>query len=153
MAVEVVRKDLFEVEADVLVNPVNCVGVMGAGVARQFRERYPRMYMAYRIACKKGQVRIGKPMIWIEGNRLILNLPTKEHWREPSQYRFIEKGLEWIRENIDTMESVLGRKIKVIAMPWIGCGLGGLKKDRVYELIKEYLEGLECRVMICEIRR
>ncbi len=170
-------RKIFESDADVLINSVNVKGVMGAGIAREFKKRFPEMYKDYLKACRKGEIRIRakfivdlkdpkkpllkileiydwRPHIWIsEANdkkRIILNFPTKIYWDLPSDYRIIKAGLEWLRKNIDLLSQKLGRKIKKIAMPQIGCGLGGLEWKKVKNLIEHYLSdtGIEIEIYI-----
>jgi len=160
MPIEIVKTSIFETNADVLINPVNTAGVMGAGVAKQFKQRFPQMYQAYRKACQQGQVYIYlngskvriKPHVWIHPQHkfIILNLPTKTHWKYPSQYEYVIAGLLWLRKNYNKLCNALGREIKTIAMPWIGCGLGGLNKQKVLEIIVKTLYDLPCNIVICE---
>src|SRR5690606_32889736 len=101
--IEFVKGDFFDFRADVRVNTVNCVGVMGAGVAKQFKTQYPKMYAEYVRECRKGRVRIGVPHVWKDSSLFdstgvtIINFPTKDHWKNPSEYEYIEKGLDWLR--------------------------------------------------------
>ena len=147
--IEVIPGDILKAKADIFVNPVNCVGVMGAGVAKAFKQRFPDMFEDYRNACKQGKVYIKienykiryRPHVWIHPSRefIILNLPTKTHWKYPSIYEYIKAGLLWIQKNFYNLEKALGRRIETIAMPFIGCGLGGLDKNTVLRLIVKYL--------------
>lgn len=86
--------DIFNSPAQVLVNPVNTTGVMGKGLALQFKQRYPAMYEAYRVACSKEMLTIGKLMLHRAEDHSILSFPTKAHWREPSRMEYLETGLE-----------------------------------------------------------
>ena len=150
--ITILHGNLLEAVADLYINPVNTVGVMGAGVAKAFKLKYPDMYQDYRKACSKGQVYVKvegnkikyKPHVWIHPKRqfLIINLPTKTHWKYPSRYEYIVAGLLWIRNNFDKLQRALGRPIKTIAMPFVGCGLGGLSKHKVLRLIANYLYDL-----------
>ena len=138
--------DMFATPADIRVNTVNCVGVMGAGLARAFKDKYPAMFKEYAKACKAGQVRPGNPHVWEKnefGESLtIVNLPTKDHWRQPSEYEFIEKDLRWLRE-------FLTKRGKVrIVVPALGCGHGGLDWDRVRPMMEQALDGLEAEIHI-----
>jgi O-acetyl-ADP-ribose deacetylase (regulator of RNase III) len=117
--------DLFVSGAQILVNPVNTRGVMGAGLARQFMQRYPSMFAAYRDRCQLGLVGIGAIDTHVvedgSSSRLIIaNFPTKEHWRDPSRLQWIESGLVALRRVI--VES----GARSVAVPPLGCGLGGL---------------------------
>ena len=88
--------NLFDSKVQVLTNAINCVGVMGKGVALEFKNRYPVMHSKYVARCKKGEIKIGEPWFWEDENAQILNFPTKQHWRDPSSLEFIELGLLWL---------------------------------------------------------
>lgn len=125
--------DIFECSADVLVNPVNVVGVMGAGLAKQFRERFPDMYDDYRSRCASGDFRIGLPYLFESENNRILNFPTKRDWRDKSNEGIIRVGLE----NFLFYYKAWG--VESIAFPLLGAGLGGLSKTTSIMLLHEYL--------------
>jgi O-acetyl-ADP-ribose deacetylase (regulator of RNase III) len=133
--------DLLKADAEALVNPVNTVGVMGAGLALQFRTAYPDNYRAYRNACGSGELWPGRVFVWERGRtdapRFIVNFPTKTHWRLPSLLPDIAEGLRDLRQVIADYE------MRSIAVPALGCGLGGLGWDEVYPLIKAHLGNLE----------
>ena len=115
--------DLLGTDAEALVNTVNTVGVMGKGIALQFKLAFPDNYKAYEAACKRGEVAIGKMFVFRRENsnpRLIINFPTKKHWRGKSKMADIESGL---RALIDIVKH---EEIKSIAVPPLGCGNGGL---------------------------
>jgi len=110
------------------VNPVNCVGVMGAGAAKQFKQLFPKMYDDYRGACIEGRVYVisgskirYRPHTWLHPSRrfLILNLPTKIHWKQPSRYEYIAAGLNWIRANFSELCKLIGRQVRSIAGDWL----------------------------------
>ena len=133
--IQFVEGDIFESDAEALVNPVNCVGVMGAGLAAQFKRRFPENFSAYRSVCTLGQLKPGVLFIFERGDcvlspRYIVNFPTKLHWRERSDLRYISSGLEAL------LQEVRARHIKSVAIPPIGCGLGGLDWDSVLVLIE-----------------
>ena len=134
------KGNLFESHAEVLVNTVNTVGVMGKGIALQFKERFPDNYDSYRKACKADKVKIGLMHVTevsqINGPKWIVNFPTKKHWKGNSDYLFIEKGL-------DNLVVVL-KKLKAtsIAIPPLGAGHGGLDWEKVKKIIAEKLEPL-----------
>ncbi len=141
--------NLFDSHAQALVNTVNTQGVMGKGIALQFKEAYPNNYLLYRKACKAGLVKTGKMFITEEtelsGNvRTIVNFPTKEQWRKPSQYGYISEGLNDLRKEI------LSRQISSIAIPPLGSSNGGLDWDRVRPMIEEALRDLACDITIYE---
>lgn len=124
-----------------LVNPVNCVGVMGKGLALQFKQHYPEMFDYYREACCGGYVQVGKVLCYRIAtdplDRYVVNFPTKEHWKDPSHMDYIATGLESLKEWI------LLKKVETIAIPPIGCGLGGLNWAEVFPLIQEALDPIE----------
>lgn len=125
--------DLLEQKVDAIVNTVNTVGVMGKGVALQFKRRWPENFRAYERACKAHEVRVGKMFIFDTGGLLlpkyIINFPTKEHWRGNSRIEFIESGLD------DLVQQIRRLKIRSIALPPLGCGNGGLEWTQVQPLI------------------
>lgn len=128
--------DLLEADVEVLVNAVNCVEVMGKGIALQFKQKFPADYFkTYKNACRNGDLRIGKVQVYSLGSeiipRFIINFPTKNHWREKSRIEDIESGLQSLAEAINFYE------IKSIAMPALGCGLGGLDYQDVKPLIEK----------------
>ena len=141
--VEVTHGDLFNSDCDVLVNTVNCVGVMGKGIAKQFKEKYPEMFDDYKKKCKDGFVKPGLPYMYqdVIGNR-ILNFPTKNHWRGESKFEYIEDGLKWIAENYKEYN------IESMAIPALGCGNGGLDWKQVGPLMYQELEKttMHCRI-------
>jgi len=134
--------DMFEIDADVLVNTVNCVGVMGCGVALAFKKRYKDMFSVYRKICKEGTLEPGgvwKYRVCSETDeKIILNLATKDHWRNASKYKYVENGLKNLRNHL--LKLPPGTKV---AVPALGCGHGGLFWDVVSSLIKRYLGDLD----------
>ena len=125
-----VRGDLLRSTADVLVNTVNEVGVMGAGIAKEFRRRYPTMYRTYQTRCRHRLVEVGKIDVHIvqdaRGARFVMNFPTKQHWRDPSQLQWIDQGLPALRRLVEQPPSA-----QSIAIPPLGCGNGGLRWEEV----------------------
>jgi O-acetyl-ADP-ribose deacetylase (regulator of RNase III) len=126
--------NLLAAEVDALVNTVNTVGVMGKGIALQFKRAYPANYRAYRDACARGEVRLGEMFPFDTGvlgpRRYIINFPTKQHWRNPSR-------LEDIRTGLDALVDVVNEQaIGSIAIPALGCGNGGLAWGDVRPLIE-----------------
>ncbi len=134
--------NIFKVGADVLVNPVNCVGVAGAGLALEFRERFPREHAIYQDACHRGILRLGAPLAVhtaIESPGIIVYFPTKGHWRAPSQIEHIQTGLHALVDMLATVPP----HIRSIAIPALGCGLGGLDwEQEVQPLINDTAEDL-----------
>ena len=130
---EIVDGDIFEADVQALVNPVNTVGVMGKGLALQFRDAFPTMFEDYRRACQRGEVLMGRMHVHDRGEgfrpRYVINFPTKRHWRDRSRLDDIRRGLEAL------VEEVRSRGIESIAIPPLGCGLGGLSWPDVYPMI------------------
>ncbi len=144
-----VKGDLLDSKAEALVNTVNTVGVMGKGIALQFREAFPENYRIYRNACKNKQLEVGNMLITREttlsrGDKMIVNFPTKTHWRYPSEYSYIEKGLAALREEI------IKRGIRSIAIPPLGSHNGGLDWNRVRVMIETALADLDCEIYLYE---
>lgn len=138
-----VEQDIFQSPAQVIVNTVNTVGVMGKGIAKRFREVYPEMYREYQDFCELGLLEIGKLWIYKTENKWILNFPTKKHWRNPSKIEYIEAGL---KKFIETYEE---RGITSISFPQLGCGNGGLNWElQVKPLMEKYLRGLPIDIFI-----
>ena len=120
-SVSVVRGDLFESNAQTLVNTVNCVGVMGKGVALQFKKRFPDMFAEYARRCRDGEVQLGEPYLWTPlVPPWVLNFPTKDHWRSVAKLQDIVDGLDYLREHYE------GWGIESMAVPPLGCGEGQL---------------------------
>jgi O-acetyl-ADP-ribose deacetylase (regulator of RNase III) len=119
--------DLLSSTADALVNPVNTVGVMGKGLALAFKKRFPDNFAAYRTA----EVVIGKMFVFERpvAPRWIINFPTKRHWREASRVEDVRAGL------VDLVEQLRQREISSVAIPALGCGLGGLEWTDVRPMI------------------
>lgn len=136
-------------ETEALVNTVNCVGVMGRGLALQFKQAYPGNFEAYAEACEKHDVRLGRMFVY-ETKRLvnplyIINFPTKQHWRRNSRIEYIEDGLK------DLVEVIRKKNIRSIAIPPLGCGLGGLEWGEVKPCITAALEPLaDVRTIVFE---
>jgi O-acetyl-ADP-ribose deacetylase (regulator of RNase III) len=128
-------------DVEAIVNTVNCVGVMGRGIALQFKKAFPKNFNAYAIACKQGQVKPGKMFVYETGGlsnpKFIINFPTKRHWKGKSRIEDIASGLR------DLIEVVNSRNIKSIAVPPLGSGLGGLEWNHIKPLIEESISSIE----------
>ena len=134
------RGDLFGSGCQALVNPVNCVGVMGRGLALQFRHRFPANYEAYRTACARREVRPGRCLVFDAGagpTRFVVNVPTKRHWRDRSRIEDVAAGLD------DLAGFLRRRAVGSVAIPPLGCGLGGLPWPAVRSLIVDRLASCE----------
>ncbi|MBP7461590.1 MAG: macro domain-containing protein [Candidatus Delongbacteria bacterium] len=131
--------DLLSEDVEALVNTVNCVGIMGRGIALQFKKHFPDNYKVYEKACKQEDVVPGKMFVYETGNltnpKYIVNFPTKRHWRGVSRYEDIDSGLE------DLIHVIKKYSIKSIALPPLGCGLGGLDWNKVRKRIEFFLAG------------
>lgn len=139
--VEVIKGDIFQSRAQTLVNTVNCVGVMGKGLALEFKNRFPGMYKDYVRRCKKGQVRLGEPYLFLQLEpHNILNFPTKGHWRSVSRLDDIVRGLRYLEMHYKDW------KITSIAVPSLGCQLGQLDWKVVLPVLHEHLSRLEIPV-------
>lgn len=124
-----VRGNIFESQAEALVNTVNCVGVMGKGIAHQFKRAFPAMFEDYAAKCRAGKVKLGEVTFFRESTRIIINFPTKGHWKSKSRIEDIATGLQSLRALIER------EKIRSIALPPLGCGNGGLPWPAVKQVI------------------
>ncbi|MBY6003287.1 macro domain-containing protein [Salipiger bermudensis] len=136
------RTSLFDANTQTLVNTVNCVGVMGKGIAKAFKQREPSMFKAYKDVCEKKLLEPGKLWLWRGSEQWILNFPTKKHWRSPSRFEWIEAGLE---KFVETYED---QGVTDIAFPKLGCGNGNLEWRDVKPLMESYLSELPIPVFI-----
>lgn len=144
-----IKGDILSSRAEALVNTVNTVGVMGKGIALQFKEYFPHNYKAYLVACKNKELEPGKLLaVWDEhlhtGKKLIINFPTKVHWRSPSRYEYIEKGLDALKPLLSDNE------MQRVAIPPLGCGNGGLDWVKVRPMIENKLKDLDLEILIYE---
>ena len=136
--------NIFDSQMECLVNPVNTVGVMGKGLAREFKRRYPAMFREYVRLCKGRGLVVGNPHLWIGTTGFcIILFPTKKHWRQPSRELYIKDGLRVIAQAIRAGTLSMFHPIDGIAFPAIGCGLGGLDfETQVRPLLDKYLADL-----------
>ena len=137
--------DLLGSRAQTLINTVNCVGVMGKGVALLFKNAYPEMFLDYKARCDRKELRLGKPYLYrVNAKRWIINFPTKGHWRNNSALKDIETGLRYLAENATAWG------ISSLAIPSLGCGNGNLSWGEVYPLITHYLRPLGIAIEVYE---
>lgn len=141
--------NLLDSDAAALVNTVNTDGIMGKGIALQFKNMFPNNYKQYLLACKANKVQIGELFVTVDeslysGKKVIVNFPTKTSWRKPSEYLYIESGLKALRSWIE-MEQVSS-----IAIPPLGAGNGGLDWPRVREMITHVLSDIETEIQVYE---
>ena len=147
--IKFVTGNILDSQAQALVNTVNTIGVMGKGIALQFKKAYPNNYKAYKKACTDQEINIGKLFVFKDfnltsGEKYIINFPTKKHWKNPSEYEFIEKGLD------DLIRFLNQYSIKSIAIPPLGAGNGGLEWEKVKKIILEKLANLDVEIFIYE---
>lgn len=147
--IEYTTGDILKEEVDALVNTVNCVGVMGRGIALQFKNQFPENFKAYKAACDREEVQPGRMFIVknqeLFGPRYIINFPTKRHWKGKSRMEDIEAGLETLATEIRDL------KIRTVAIPPLGSGLGGLNWEEVRSKIGDYLGDLsDVRISVYE---
>jgi len=144
--IKYIKGDLLTAQTEAIVNTVNTVGVMGKGIALQFKERYPNNFHVYLQACKTNNIYPGKLLVvkdrYLNQDILIINFPTKVEWFKKSQYSYIEDGLKALVQTIQEYG------IKSIAIPPLGCGNGGLRWENVKLLIERYLTPISNQVEI-----
>lgn len=142
--IEYARGDILKSDAQALVNTVNCVGVMGRGIALQFKLKFPENFRAYEKVCRRDDLKPGRLFVFERGKLFdgkdgpdyIFNFPTKKHWRSPSRLEYVEKGMEAL------VEEVQERGITSIAIPPLGCGNGGLDWEDVEAIIERQVKAL-----------
>ncbi len=139
--------NLFESQMQTFTNTINTVGVMGAGIAKQFKDRFPVMFEDYKQRCQQQEVETGKPYLWKPADAEIawvLNFPTKQHWRGKSEIEWIEEGLDYLLQHYRQWG------IQSLAVPALGCSLGGLKWEQVKPVMERYLSQMDIPVEIYE---
>ncbi len=140
-----VSGNIFESKAEAIVNAVNTIGVMGKGIALEFKKRYPYNFKEYKTACDNGELIIGTVLAVKETNgKTIVNFPTKQHWKDASKYEYVEMGLKALKD------AIIRHNLNSIALPALGCGLGGLKWEMVKQLIDKELGLLAIEVFVYE---
>lgn len=139
-----VSGDILDAKTEAIVNPVNTVGVMGAGLAAQIKHTFPGVFREYVKYCRSGELRTGIVIAHPTGTnpKYIVSFPTKQDWRNPSRLEWVDQGLIGLREMIEALE------ISSIAIPPLGCGLGGLDWVEVRKLIEERLGELDVDVVL-----
>lgn len=136
------RTSLLESSAQTLVNTVNCVGVMGKGIAKAFKERHPAMFDSYKRICDQQLLEPGKLWLWKGATNWVLNFPTKVHWKHPSKIEWVEAGLQKF------VSSYQSQGITDVSFPRLGCGNGGLDWEDVRPLMEHYLKDVTIPVFI-----
>jgi O-acetyl-ADP-ribose deacetylase (regulator of RNase III) len=147
--IELTQGDLLCADAEALVNTVNCVGVMGRGIALQFKKVFPENFKHYKAVCDRKELTPGKMFIYdlnsLYNPRYVVNFPTKRHWKGKSRMEDIEAGLQTL------VEEMRKRGIRSIASPPLGCGLGGLRWTDVRAKIEEAFQDLtDVQVLLYE---
>ena len=142
--IKYVQDNLFSTPAQVLVNTVNLDGVMGKGIALQFKKIYPDMFKKYQEYCESKLFTMGNLWLYKTESKWILNFPTKLHWRERSKLEYIELGL---KKFVDTYSQ---QNITSIAFPKLGCGNGGLDWNIVKPMMDKYLKNLPIDIYVYE---
>ncbi|PKW20529.1 type II toxin-antitoxin system antitoxin DNA ADP-ribosyl glycohydrolase DarG [Flavobacterium lindanitolerans] len=147
--IQYITGNILDSSAEALINTVNTDGVMGKGIALQFKKAFPNNFKAYAKACKENKVDIGRLFVFKDsnfdsGDKIIINFPTKKSWRKPSEYSYIEAGLD------DLINVINDNKIKSIALPPLGAGNGGLEWERVKKIINQKLQNLDINIFVYE---
>ena len=142
MTVKIISGNIFTTQCQTLVNTVNCVGVMGAGIALECRLRYPEMHQRYVNLCSNQKINIGTLWIYKAPERWILNFPTKRHWKYPSKMEFLHAGLEKFSSTYKD------KAIESIAFPLLGADKGGIPQQQSLDTMMNYLEGLDIDIEI-----
>jgi O-acetyl-ADP-ribose deacetylase (regulator of RNase III) len=141
------RTSLLESPAQTLVNTVNCVGVMGKGLAKAFKAREPDMFVRYASICADGLLEPGKLWLWRGAKSWTLNFPTKKHWKHPSK-------IEWVEAGLQKFVSVYrDQGIREISFPRLGCGNGGLDWSDVRPLMEKYLNKIDIPVFVHDFEK
>lgn len=151
--IQYITGDILSAAEQAIVNPVNCEGVAGAGLAKDFKISYPDNFSKYKLDCSSKYLRPGKLSIfeyadWLNDTRYIINFPTKDKWKDPSKLSYISNGLE------ELISVVMNKQIRSIGIPKLGCGLGGLHWNDVRVLLDDFNDQLEllskCDIMVYE---
>jgi len=136
MSYKEVKGSIFNSKAQALVNTVNCIGVMGKGIALEFRRRYPEMFKEYQRVCEQGELQPGQILPYRDGETWILNFAIKNDWKQPSKVKWIESCLK------EFVSSYRDMGIKSIAFPWMGAMNGGIPIEIIKEIMRNYLSDL-----------
>ncbi len=142
MSLKIITGNIFTTNCQTIVNTINCVGIMGAGIALECRLRYPDMYEKYIELCNKKQIDIGMLWIYKSSEKWILNFPTKKHWKYPSKREYLHSGL---KKFVSTYKE---RGIESIAFPLLGADKGGIPQEESLSIIQHYLEPLDIRIEV-----
>jgi O-acetyl-ADP-ribose deacetylase (regulator of RNase III) len=142
--IKIIDGNIFNSKAQTIVNTVNCVGVMGKGIALVFKLRYPKLFEKYQELCRQRLIEVGKLWLYREEPDApwVLSFPTKKHWKDPSEYSYIEAGL---KKFVDTFKE---KGITSIAFPLLGANNGGLDAARVLDIMQSYLSQCDIDIEI-----
>lgn len=140
--VKIITGNIFTTNCQTIVNTINCVGVMGAGIALECRLRYPEMHKKYIELCDKNQIDIGLLWIYKSSGKWILNFPTKRHWKHPSKKEYLHSGL---KKFVSTYQE---RGIESIAFPLLGSDRGGIAREESLSIMQHYLDPLNIDIEI-----
>ncbi|OQX22616.1 MAG: hypothetical protein BWK75_00320 [Candidatus Altiarchaeales archaeon A3] len=136
MSYKEISGNIFNSKADALVNTVNCIGVMGKGIALEFRRRYPKMFIEYQRLCLSGELKPGQIFSYLAGKTWILNFAIKNDWKQPSK-------IEWIDECLKKFPDIYHKTgIKSVAFPWMGAMNGGIPVEKIKEITRKHLSKL-----------
>jgi len=145
-----IKDSIFASKADIWVNPVNTKGVSGGGLAKLFKEKFPVCFDLYHERCKKNELEIGKLLVtssedFYHQPQLVIHFPTKNHWADFSKIEFIDQGMESLKKLVKNLDK---DRYRAIAIPALGCGLGGLTWDDVKPVILKHAAQLDMKVEI-----
>ena len=140
--IKYVKGNIFDSKMETIVNPVNCVGVMGKGLALEYKRRYPTLFLSYKSACARKLIIPGRVYVSRQQDKKVLFFPTKDHWTDPSKYEYIDSGLSYFAKNYKDLN------IQSCAFPRIGCGLGGLDWEKVKALLEKHLGDLDIEIEV-----
>jgi O-acetyl-ADP-ribose deacetylase (regulator of RNase III) len=142
MSLNIKKGNIFTTDKQTIVNTINCVGVMGAGLALECRLRYPDMHEKYKDYCDQNMIKIGSLWIYKTNNRLIMNFPTKKHWKDPSKKQYLHEGLKKFTQTYKS------RGIESIAFPVLGSDKGGIPQDESLDIMEQYLSRIDLDIEI-----
>ena len=140
--IEITTGDVFQSNTQTIVNTVNCVGVMGKGIALEYKKRYPAMFARYQELCDLKLIKVGTLWLYKTDDKWILNFPTKDHWRNPSKIEYLELGLTKFVNNYKD------KGITSISFPLLGASNGGLDPQVSLEIMYRYLKNCDIPVII-----
>jgi O-acetyl-ADP-ribose deacetylase (regulator of RNase III) len=141
--IKFVDGNLFDYKGDILINTVNVVGVMGKGIALEFKKRFPAMFRDYKEQCLNKELESGHIYPWHHNTGLIINFATKDHWKDPSKYEWIESGLKELKNYLDNLDFTC-----TVLIPALGCSNGGLDFDIVKVMINKYLSDSKQNIIV-----